>query len=114
MVHNSVCLAMVLADGIVVRDNTSVGGGKGLFVTIPIKKGEWIWKEDPEGEPHYMSTPRTIAWVEALPEEAQRAYRHFMCALWAAACSGGRRSLCATAAAQHALRTQVQDRRGPL
>ena len=71
---------MVLADGIVVRDNTSVGGGKGLFVTIPIKKGEWIWREDPDNEPQYTSAPRTLAWVEALPAEAQKAYRHFMCA----------------------------------
>jgi hypothetical protein len=70
---------MVLAEGIVVCDNTAVGGGRGLFVTIPIKKGEMVWREDPEAEAHYISTPRTLAWVEALPAEAQRAYRHFMC-----------------------------------
>lgn len=69
---------MVLADGIVVRENTEVGGGKGLFCTKAIAKGEMVWREDPVGEANYMSTPRTIAWVEALPAEAQKAYRHFM------------------------------------
>ena len=41
-------------------------------------EGEMVWREDPVGEANYMSTPRTIAWVEALPAEAQKAYRHFM------------------------------------
>jgi len=70
---------MVLAEGIVVRDNTAVGGGRGLFCEQPIARGEMVWREDPEGEAHYISTPRTLAWVEALPADAQRAYRHFMC-----------------------------------
>jgi|APGre2960657505_1045072.scaffolds.fasta_scaffold932009_1 hypothetical protein len=70
---------MVLAQGIVVRENTAVGGHRGLFVTEPIVRGAMIWREDDEAEPCYTSTPRSLAWVLALPEEAQRVYRHFMC-----------------------------------
>ena len=71
---------MVLADGIEVRASPVVGGGKGLFATSAIAAGAMVWREDPDGEAHYTSTPRSAAWVAALPEGAQRAYRHFMCA----------------------------------
>ena len=70
---------MVLADGIVVRASPVVGGGKGLFATSAIAAGAMVWREDPDAEPHYTSTPRSAAWVAALPAGAQRAYRHFMC-----------------------------------
>lgn len=68
----------MLADGIVVRDNTAVGGGRGLFATAPIPAGGAVWREDPGSEPHFTSTPRPLAWVQALPPGAQAAYRHFM------------------------------------
>jgi hypothetical protein len=70
---------MVLADGIEVRASPVVGGGKGLFATVALPAGAMVWREDPEGEPSYTSTPRSAAWVDALPPGAQRAYRHFMC-----------------------------------
>jgi hypothetical protein len=70
---------MVLADGIVVRASPGVGGGKGLFATQALAAGAMVWREDPDGEPQWTSTPRSAAWVAALPPAAQRAYRHFMC-----------------------------------
>jgi hypothetical protein len=70
---------MVLADGIVVRENTGVGGSRGLYASQGIRAGEMVWREEPEAEPQFTSTPRTLAWVQALPAEAQAAYRHFMC-----------------------------------
>ena len=69
----------MLADGIVVRASPVVGGGKGLFATAAIAAGALVWREDPEAEPGYTSTPRSAAWVAALPAGAQRAFRHFMC-----------------------------------
>ena len=70
---------MVLADGIVVRENTGVGGSRGLYASQAIRAGDMVWREEPEAEPQFTSTPRTLAWVQALPAEAQAAYRHFMC-----------------------------------
>lgn len=69
---------MVLAVGIVVRENAAVGGSRGLYVTRAMSAGEMVWREDGEAEPQFTSRPRTLAWVEALPPDAQKAYRHFM------------------------------------
>ena len=80
---------MVLADGIVVRENTGVGGSRGLYASVAIRAGEMVWREEPEAEPQFTSTPRTLAWVEALPAEAQAAYRHFMCVRACVVCCGG-------------------------
>jgi len=81
---------MVLADGIVVRASPVVGGGKGLFATAAIAAGAMVWREDPDAEPQYTSTPRSAAWVAALPAGAQRAYRHFMCVVAATAAQPSR------------------------
>lgn len=72
---------MVLADGIVVRENAAVGGSRGLYATKAIAAGQMVWREDSQSEPQFTSAPRTLAWVEALPPDAQAAYRHFMCVL---------------------------------
>lgn len=69
---------MVLHANIIVRDNTAVGGGRGLYATASIPRGSVVWREDDASEPQFASTPRSIAWVEALPPASQAAYRHFM------------------------------------
>jgi len=58
---------MVLAQSIVVR-NSHLGGGRGLFTTEPIARGAMVWAEDAEGEAGWLSTPRSLAWIEALPQ----------------------------------------------
>jgi hypothetical protein len=68
---------MVLAAGIEVQ-TSSVGGGKRLVATLPIKKGEMVWREDLDGERQYTSIPRTWAWIQALPEKQREIYCHFM------------------------------------
>ena len=113
---------MVLADGIVVRASPVVGGGKGLFATAAIAAGAMVWREDPDAEPHYTSTPRSAAWVAALPAGAQRAYRHFMCVAAATAAQpsralrardAGRRRLAADGSRRAApSAAQVQNGRG--
>ena len=68
---------MVLAAGIEVQASPK-GGGKTLVATKPIKKGEMVWREDLDEEKHYSSTPRTWAWIQALPEKQRQIYCHFM------------------------------------
>mmetsp|Transcript_47921 Transcript_47921/g.159727 ORF Transcript_47921/g.159727 Transcript_47921/m.159727 type:complete len:494 (-) Transcript_47921:263-1744(-) len=63
---------------IVCRPRSEVGGGLGLFATYGLRKGEVVWAERARAGPDVQATPRTRAWIEALPEKSRRAYCHFM------------------------------------
>ena len=62
---------------IVCRPRSEVGGGLGLFATYGLRKGEVVWAERARAGPDVQATPRTRAWIEALPEKSRRAYCHF-------------------------------------
>ncbi|KAJ1626094.1 hypothetical protein T492DRAFT_1035027 [Pavlovales sp. CCMP2436] len=55
-----------------------VGGGLGLYVYMGIEEGEVVWAERAKVGAQTNATPRTLAWIEALSEDARRAYTHFM------------------------------------
>lgn len=63
---------------IVARQRDGVGGGLGLFSTFGLRRGEVVWAERARAGPNVQATPRSRAWIEALPERARRAYCHFM------------------------------------
>ena len=63
---------------IIARPRSDVGGGLGLYATFGLRKGEVVWAERARAGPEVQATPRTRAWIEALPEKSRRAYCHFM------------------------------------
>jgi hypothetical protein len=65
---------------VVAQRRTGVHGGMGLFVYMGIKEGEVVWAERADTGSTTNATPRSRAWIEALPADARRAYCHYMCA----------------------------------
>lgn len=63
---------------IIARPRSDVGGGLGLYATFGLSKGEVVWAERTRAGPDVQATPRSRAWIEALPEQSRRAYCHFM------------------------------------
>ena len=64
--------------GIVARPRTNVGGGMGLYTTFGLREGEVIWAERTNSGPDTTATPRSRAWIDALPPLSKKAYCHFM------------------------------------
>eukprot|EP00966_Prymnesium_polylepis_P308879 7137404-Prymnesium_polylepis.1 len=62
----------------VARQRNDVGGGMGIFAYFGIPKGEVVWAERKQAGPQITATPRSRAWIEALPEASRKAYCHFM------------------------------------
>lgn len=63
---------------VVAQRRNGVHGGLGLFVYMGIKQGEVVWAERANAGSTINPTPRSRAWIEALPADARRAYCHFM------------------------------------
>ena len=57
---------------VVARPRDGVGGGLGLYATNGIAKGEVVWAEPACSSSLISATPRTRAWVEALPPDSKR------------------------------------------
>lgn len=63
---------------VVAQPRAGVGGGLGLFVYTGIAAGEVVWAERAGVGGRTNALPRSRAWIEALPDDARRAYCHFM------------------------------------
>ena len=62
----------------VARARNDVGGGMGIIAYSGIAAGEVVWAERVQAGPQITATPRTHAWIEALPPASRKAYCHFM------------------------------------